>query len=212
MHKALKIFNADPNIDILVFFPLASQVDYSQKLAADLLAVKDEIGKPIVAIWTAGRHLEPGAWRTLHDAGIPLFVQTGRGLPRPGARPLLRRVPCRARLTPRPADFGPHPGQRRRTAPDTAARAELARFGVRIPRARARHLRRGAALTAAALRRARGDEDRLPRHRAQDRGWRRRPRHRRRRRGPRRLRPRSSRTRARIAPAARPSTASRSRR
>ena len=61
------------------------------------VAVKDEIGKPIVAIWTAGRQLEPGAWRTLHDAGIPLFTQTDaafRALERDAP---VRRVPRRAR-------------------------------------------------------------------------------------------------------------------
>jgi acetate---CoA ligase (ADP-forming) len=131
LQEALKIFSADPNVDILVFFPLASQVDYSLKLARDLVAVKDEIGKPIVVIWTAGRQLEPGAWRTLHEAGIPLFTQTG------AAFRALERVRWYAgflagRADPEAADFGPHLGQ----APQGGtARDELARFGVRLPRA-----------------------------------------------------------------------------
>jgi acyl-CoA synthetase (NDP forming) len=130
LQEALRIFSADPNVDILVFFPLASQVDYSLKLARDLVAVKDEIGKPIVVIWTAGRQLEPGAWRTLHDAGIPLFTQTDatfRALER------VRRYAefLAGRADPEAADFGPHLGQ----APqDGTARDELARFGVRLPR------------------------------------------------------------------------------
>jgi acyl-CoA synthetase (NDP forming) len=130
LQEALRIFSADPNVEILVFFPLASQVDYSLKLAHDLVAVKDEIGKPIVAIWTAGQQLEPGAWRTLHDAGIPLFTQTD------AAFRALERVRWYAgflagRADPEAADFGAYLGQ----APqDGTARDELARFGVQLPR------------------------------------------------------------------------------
>ncbi len=144
MQEALKIFSADPSVDILVFFPLASQVDYSLKLARDLVAVKDAIGKPIVAIWTAGRQLEPGAWRTLHDAGIPLFTQTG------AAFRALERVRWYAeflagRADPEAADFGPHLGQ----APqDGTPRDEIARFGVRMPRAQLATSAEEAGLTA----------------------------------------------------------------
>lgn len=130
LQEALKIFSADPNVDIAVFFPLASQVDYSLKLARDLVAVKDEIGKPIVVIWTAGRQLEPGAWRTLHEAGIPLFTQTD------AAFRALERVRWYAeflagRADQEAADFGPHLGQGMQ---DGTPRDELARFGVRLPR------------------------------------------------------------------------------
>jgi len=130
LQEALKIFSADPNVEILVFFPLASQVDYSLKLAHDLVAVKDEIGKPIVAIWTAGQQLEPGAWRTLHDAGIPLFTQTD------AAFRALERVRWYAGFLagsadPEAADFGSHLGQ---ALQDGTERDELARFGVRLPR------------------------------------------------------------------------------
>jgi acetate---CoA ligase (ADP-forming) len=130
MQEALKVFSADPNVDILVFFPLASQVDYSLKLARDLVAVKDEIGKPIVAIWTAGRQLEPGAWRTLHDAGIPLFTQTDAAF---RALERVRRYAefLAGRADPEAADFGPHLGQ---ALQEGTERDELARFGVRLPR------------------------------------------------------------------------------
>lgn len=144
MQEALKIFTADPGVDILVFFPLASQVDYSLKLARDLVAVKDAIGKPIVAIWTAGRQLEPGAWRTLHDAGIPMFTQTG------AAFRALERVRWYAeflagRADPEAADFGAHLGQALEAG---TPRDELARFGVRMPRARLATSAEEAALTA----------------------------------------------------------------
>jgi acetate---CoA ligase (ADP-forming) len=144
MQEALKIFSADPSVDILVFFPLASQVDYSLKLARDLVAVKDAIGKPIVAIWTAGRQLEPGAWRTLHDAGIPLFTQTG------AAFSALERVRWYAeflagRADPEAADFGPHLGQ---ALEDATPREEMTRFGVRMPRAQLATSGEEAALTA----------------------------------------------------------------
>jgi acetyltransferase len=147
MQEALKVFSADPNIDILVFFPLASQVDYSLKLARDLVAVKDAIGKPIVAIWTAGRQLEPGAWRTLHDAGIPLFTQTG------AAFRALERVRWYAeflagRADPEAADFGPHLG---RALEDGTPREEMAHFGVRMPRAQLVTSAEDAALTAASF-------------------------------------------------------------
>ena len=153
MHTALKTFASDPNIDILVFFPLASQVDYSQKLAEDLLAVKDEIGKPIVAIWTAGRDLEPGAWRTLHQGGVPLFVQTG---PAFRALALARRYAehLAGLGDPEARDLGPFAGQRARPLRlgDTAAeRAELARFGIRLPRTELATSAAGAAETVAAL-------------------------------------------------------------
>jgi acyl-CoA synthetase (NDP forming) len=147
MQEALKIFSADPSVDILVFFPLASQVDYSLKLARDLVAVKDAIGKPIVAIWTAGRQLEPGAWRTLHDAGIPLFTQTG------AAFRALERVRWYAeflagRADPEAADFGPHLGQ---ALEDGTPREEMAHFGVRMPRAQLATSAEEAALTAASF-------------------------------------------------------------
>ena len=108
------------------------------------MAVKDAIGKPIVAIWTAGRQLEPGAWRTLHDAGIPLFTQTG------AAFRALERVRWYAeflagRADPEAADFGPHLGQ----APqDGTPRDEIARFGVRMPRAQLATSAEEAGLTA----------------------------------------------------------------
>lgn len=136
MRAALKIFASDPNIDILVFFPLASQVDYSQKLADDLVAVKDEIDKPIVAIWTAGRQLEPGAWRTLHEAGIALFVQTGAAF-----RALGRTRDYALYLAglddPETHDLGPYAGQEARAVDPrdrTALWTELERFGIRLPR------------------------------------------------------------------------------
>jgi acetyltransferase len=72
----MKIFAEDSNVDILVFFPLASQVEYSQTLADSLVAVAHDIAKPVLCIWTAGHQLEAGPWRTLHEAGIPLFTQT----------------------------------------------------------------------------------------------------------------------------------------
>lgn len=130
LQEALKVFSADPNVDILVFFPLASQVDYSLKLARDIVAVKDEIGKPIVVIWTAGRQLEPGAWRTLHDAGIPLFTQTDAAF---RALERVRRYAefLAGRDDPEAADFGPHLGQALQAG---TARDELARFGIRQPR------------------------------------------------------------------------------
>jgi acyl-CoA synthetase (NDP forming) len=136
LRAALKAFSADPNVDILVFFPLASQVDYSLKLAEDLVAVKDDIGKPIVAIWTAGRQLEPGAWRTLHQAGIPLFVQTGAAF-RALARVRQYAEYQAGRADPASRDFGPRLGQpaQVQATPDAASlRAELARFGIRLPR------------------------------------------------------------------------------
>jgi acyl-CoA synthetase (NDP forming) len=144
LQEALKVFSADPNVDILVFFPLASQVDYSLKLARDLVAVKDEIGKPIVVIWTAGRQLEPGAWRTLHDAGIPLFTQTGAAF---RALERVRRYAefLAGRADPEAADFGPHLGQ---ALQDGSARDELARFGVRMPRTQLAVSAEGAASTA----------------------------------------------------------------
>jgi acetyltransferase len=136
MQSALKAFSADPNIDILVFFPLASQVDYSLKLAEDLVAVKDDIGKPIVAIWAAGRQLEPGAWRRLHQAGIPLFVQTEAAF-RALAR-VRRYAEFQAgQADPESSDFGPHLGREAQVLENRDAaslRAELARFGVRLPR------------------------------------------------------------------------------
>jgi acyl-CoA synthetase (NDP forming) len=76
LQTAMKIFAEDSNVDILVFFPLASQVEYSQTLADSLVAVAHDIAKPVLCIWTAGHQLEAGPWRTLHEAGIPLFTQT----------------------------------------------------------------------------------------------------------------------------------------
>lgn len=147
MQEALKIFSADPSVDVLVFFPLASQVDYSLKLARDLVAVKDAIGKPIVVIWTAGRQLEPGAWRTLHDAGIPLFTQTG------AAFRALERVRWYAeflagRDDPEAADFGPHLGQ---PLEDCTPREELEHFGVGMPRAQLAACAEEAATAAASF-------------------------------------------------------------
>jgi len=76
LQEAMKVFAGDPNVDILVFFPLASQLAYSQTLADSLVSVASDITKPAVCIWTAGNHLEAGPWRTLHEAGVPLFTQT----------------------------------------------------------------------------------------------------------------------------------------
>ena len=74
--RALQAMAADPGIDVIIHFPLAAQVEYAQQLADDIVAVSLSIAKPILCIWTAGRHLEPGAWRTLHESGVPLFTST----------------------------------------------------------------------------------------------------------------------------------------
>jgi len=76
LRAALTIFADDPNVDVLVFFPLASESEYALGLAQSLVDAAKEISKPVVCIWTAGRHLETGAWRLLHESGISLFTST----------------------------------------------------------------------------------------------------------------------------------------
>ena len=136
LSAAIHAFASDPNLDQIVFFPLASQVDYAQQLADTVVSLRDELAKPLIVIWTAGRALQDGAWRTLHDAGVPLFTRTAAALAalarcRGSAEALTRRA------DPAAADFGPHRGVRPRVGPDAPAAqltAELQRFGVRFPR------------------------------------------------------------------------------
>jgi acyl-CoA synthetase (NDP forming) len=154
LRSALITFVDDPNIDILIFFPIASQVDYSQQLADDLVAVKERVGKPVVAIWTAGRQLEAGAWKTLHQAGIPLFVQTAAAFLTLGR--VRDYAAAQAVLAdPAAADLGPFWGQDaplpRQAGDVTAIRAQLARFGMRLPGSGVATSANEAAVMAAAM-------------------------------------------------------------
>jgi acetate---CoA ligase (ADP-forming) len=131
LQAALRIMAEDPGVDILVFFPLAGEVDYSQKLANDLVAVRDQVDKPVVCIWTAGAHLAAGAYRTLNEAGIPLFHVTDEAFK---ALAWLREyAEFRERnLGPGASDLGPAAG---RTAnPAAGAQRLLHEFGIRTPR------------------------------------------------------------------------------
>ena len=137
LQTALKIFSSDPELDVILFFPLASEVSYAQKLADDLVAVKDEINKPVIVIWTAGRDLEPGAWRTLHQAGIPLFqAASGAFKAMSRAREYARFLD--RRQSPDSKDFGAHASVSARIDTSimghTAFRSELERFGISFPR------------------------------------------------------------------------------
>lgn len=136
LQAALRIMAEDPNVDVLVFFPLAGEVEYSQKLALDLVAVAPVLGKPVVCIWTAGSHLAPGAYRTLNEAGIPLFHSTDLAFK---TMALMRRYAefRQRRLRPGSSDLGPAAGIE---APaGMGAEDLLARFGLRMPRRRLVH-------------------------------------------------------------------------
>jgi acetyltransferase len=137
LQRALKVFAADPNIDVVLFFPLASQIEYSQKLANDLIAIKDEIDKPLIVIWTAGRELEDGAFNTLHAAGVPLFRGTASAF-RAMARVRDYALFLERTALPAARDFGPYFGQSVNVRPnqidDAAIQSELGRFGIRFPR------------------------------------------------------------------------------
>jgi acyl-CoA synthetase (NDP forming) len=134
LRQAMIIFAEDCNIDILVFFPLASQVEYAQTLANTLVAVAQEISKPVLCIWTAGHQLEAGPWHTLHEAGIPLFTQT---------EPCFRALQnyrnysrfCDRRTHPEASDYGPFT----KTAALSKSSAVFAQdllstFGIGVPR------------------------------------------------------------------------------
>jgi acyl-CoA synthetase (NDP forming) len=103
---ALLRFAADPGIDAVVFFPLASQPSYAEQLAASLIAAAPDIGKPVIVIWTAGQNLAPGAWRMLHESGVPLFTSSM------AAFRAMRRAReywefARSRALPAASDYGP---------------------------------------------------------------------------------------------------------
>jgi acetate---CoA ligase (ADP-forming) len=133
LRETFRIMARDPNVDVVVFFPLAGEVEYSQKLADDLIAVAPELGKPVVCIWTAGSHLVPGAYRSLNEAGIPLFHSTDLAFRTMAhARRYAEFLERLAR--PGSADRGPAAGLR---APGGAGPEELLRtFGIRTPRRR----------------------------------------------------------------------------
>ena len=58
LQKVMKILAEDNYVDFLVFFPSASQVEYVQAVADNLVAVSQDVAKPVVlCIWTAGDHL-----------------------------------------------------------------------------------------------------------------------------------------------------------
>jgi acyl-CoA synthetase (NDP forming) len=136
LEAALTTFAADPNIDIVTFFPLASQVSYADGLVTTLISAQANVTKPLVVIWTAGQTLAPGPWRRLHEAGVPLFTSTSeafRALRR--ARTYHEFVAARAR--PEAADFGPYLGTGvglPAVADPADARTALSRFGISFPR------------------------------------------------------------------------------
>ena len=146
---ALLRFAADPGIDAVVFFPLASQPSYAERLAASLIAVAPDIGKPVIVIWTAGQNLAPGAWRMLHESGVPLFTSSM------AAFRAMRRAReywefARSRALPAASDYGP---MRTLTmdgrAGDRAFAIEsLGLLGLRFPPSR---IARSAAEAAAAV-------------------------------------------------------------
>jgi len=78
LERVLTAMAADPNVDVVVFFPLVGEPEYARQLAERLAAVTPGLGKPVVCIWTAGRNLADGAYDTLHSAGVPLFHSTTR--------------------------------------------------------------------------------------------------------------------------------------
>lgn len=144
LQETFRIMAADPNVDLVVFFPLAGEVEYSQKLADDLIAVAPELGKPVVCIWTAGSHLAPGAYRSLNEAGVPLFHSTDLAFETMAhARRYAEFLQRRAR--PGADDRGPASGLA--ADPGVSPERLLEAFGIRTPR---RRLARTAAEAAAA--------------------------------------------------------------
>jgi acetate---CoA ligase (ADP-forming) len=148
LQETFRIMAADANVDVVVFFPLAGEVEYSQKLANDLIAVAPELGKPVVCIWTAGSHLGPGAYRSLNEAGVPLFHSTDLAFKTMAHARRYAEFLERSRL-PGAAERGDAAGH----AADPAASPEqlLDAFGIRTPRRRLAHSAAEAASAASAI-------------------------------------------------------------
>ena len=135
LKAALTRFAADPTIDVVIFFPLASQVSYAEQLARVVIEVKGEIAKPLIVIWTAGQTLADGAWRMLHEAGVALFTNTSAAFRALRLARQHRRF-AESRAVGDAGDYGP---VRRIPLEPNLARPKmgwievLAGFGVRVP-------------------------------------------------------------------------------
>jgi acyl-CoA synthetase (NDP forming) len=147
---ALLRFAADPGIDAVVFFPLASQPSYAEQLAASLIAAAADLSKPVIVIWTASQNLALGAWRMLHESGVPLFTSSTaafRAMRR--AREYWEFTRSRALLA--ASDFGPLRTMTidgGRVGDRAFAVESLASLGLRFPPS---HIARSAAEAAAAV-------------------------------------------------------------
>jgi acetyltransferase len=131
----LQEFAKDPEIDVVLFFPLASQVDYAQQIADDVVAACNNIDKTVIVVWTAGRELEEGAWRTLREAGIPLFLNS-RSAMRALAHVRRYSEMSTRRLDPGFADFGPQwpsSGNSFDVGDAVSRQASLREFGITFP-------------------------------------------------------------------------------
>jgi len=133
--NALTTFASDNEFDFVVFFPIASQTDYAQQIANDVVTVHNSCGKPIIAIWTAGRELEDGAWKTLREAGVPLFLNS-RSAFRALAHARRYGEWTSRRRTSTTNDYGSRWGQSAESLTSgnaDAVRNELRRFDVSFP-------------------------------------------------------------------------------
>lgn len=132
---ALTTFAADPNIDAVLFFPLAAQIAYADALVTTIIETRPSLTKALIVIWTAGQHLAAGPWRRLHEAGVPLFTSATSALL------ALRRARTYAefiesRDDPRSSDLGAHYGQFadvHDVSTASGARRALADFGIDFP-------------------------------------------------------------------------------
>src|SRR5581483_1487559 len=109
-----------------------------------------ELGKPVVCIWTAGSHLAPGAYRSLNEAGVPLFHSTDLAF-KTMAHSRRYAEFLERRLLPGADERGPAAGLD--ADPTASPEALLESFGIRTPR---RRLARSAAEAAAAAGAIRG--------------------------------------------------------
>jgi acetate---CoA ligase (ADP-forming) len=153
LRAALATFAADPNIDVVVFFPLASQISYAEHLASTLIAARQEIEKPLIVIWTAGQTLADNAWRMLHEAEVALFTNSAdafRAMRRARQyHDFIRDLGC-----PEAADFGAFAGTSLETTSNmrrTDWLQALKRFGIRFPASRLSHSAEEAAAAVESL-------------------------------------------------------------
>ncbi|MGV6874193.1 acetate--CoA ligase family protein [Pseudochelatococcus sp. B33] len=142
LQAAIDTFASEPAFDIFFFFQSQAEPAYCKMIAEVLVESAQRAKKPFAVVWEAGEGLEDGAWKTLREAGIPLFPCT-----RDAFTSLARHRDYARYLTGRrsapPADFGPLAGREPelplRDAFDTAdawLRAVLDAAGVPVPRSR----------------------------------------------------------------------------